>query len=76
MSDVEHVHQPAGQGAELLRAGADAAVHGGAIRGRELAGQARDLAGLDSARARGELRREVARQALDLFDSVQVVVEP
>ena len=61
---VEHVDQPAGERAELLRAGADAGVHGGARRGGQLARHAPDLLGVDPAGARHPLGREArARSA-------------
>ena len=72
---VEHVHEPARVRAELLRAGADARVHGAALGGRQLARHAADLAGLDPARAGHGLRREVAHQRPHLVEPVQVLAE-
>ena len=60
---VQHVHQPAGQRAELLRGGADPAVHGGPLGARQLARHAPDLLGADPARRRHRLGGEVARPA-------------
>src|SRR5207237_9166577 len=47
--DVDHIHQPARERAELLRAGADAGVDGGALCPDELARQSADGRGLDPA---------------------------
>ena len=58
--DVHHVDQPAGQGAELLRAGPDASVDGGGRCRRELAGHAPQLGRRDAAGLAHRLRREAA----------------
>ena len=64
MSDVEHVDQPARERAELLRAGADAAVDRGALGAGELARHAADRRRRRCrTRRRDGLGREVARRA-------------
>ena len=52
-----------GERAELLRAGADAAVHRGGRRGGQLARHAPDLVGVDAAHRRDRLGREGLRRA-------------
>ena len=49
---VEHVDEPARERAELLRAGADASVDRGALRGREIAGDAADDVGREAGQSR------------------------
>ena len=58
---VDHVDEPAREGPELLRRGADPRVDGGARRGGELAGDPADLGGVDPAGLRRRPRGRTAR---------------
>ena len=70
---VEHVHQPARQRPELLRAGPDAPVNGRTRTRRELAGHAPDRGRLDAAGPRDALGREVPGEAADHVEAVHVL---
>ena len=74
---VQHVDEPARDRAELLLAGADAPVDGGAL-GAAARSRAspRMVAAVDAARRRDGLRREVARQSLDVVEADDVLREP
>ena len=72
---VEDVDEPACEGAELLRAGADPAVDGRAVGGGQLARHAADLLGGDAGRSGGRLGREGLGQLLDSFDPVEELFE-
>jgi len=70
--DVDHLDQPARQRAELLSAGADAAVHRASRRRGELAGDAADGRCVDAARRRDAFRREVGEQRAHLVHPADV----
>ena len=71
--DVEHVDEPARDRPELLLAGSHAPVHGGSRRGGEVPRQAADDRRVDATCRRHGLRREVARQSLDVVDADEVL---
>ena len=73
--DVDHVDQPAGERAELLRAGADPPVDGGALGRRQLARHAADLVRGDAARSATASGAKSCADALDLLEPVQVLVD-
>ena len=73
--DVEHVDQPAGEGAELLRARPDASVHRRRLGRSQLARQAPDGCGVDRSGGRDGLRCEVARDPLHLLDAHDEPIE-
>ena len=70
--DVEDVDQPAGEGAELDGAAADAAVDGGGGRGGQLAGERADLAGVHVAGGGDGLGREVPHGCPEFVDALDV----
>ena len=70
---VEHVDQPRGQRPELLRAGADAAVHRRARGARERARHALDRRRRDPGHVGHRAGGEVRRQRQDLVDAGEVV---
>ncbi len=70
---VHHVEQPRRQGAELLRARADAPVDRGARRGRHLPGHAADGVGGDATGRRHPLGGEGGGQGPDLVHAVDDV---
>ena len=68
---VDHVDQPARDGAEGLRCRADPAVDGGARRGRQLARDPADCVGVDAAARSDGLRSERLSRLLNLLDAAQ-----
>ena len=77
MIDVEHVDEPGGERAELLRRRADAAVDGGALGGRQLArhagGSSSASMPVAAATASGVKSRA---SALDLVEAVAQLGQP
>ena len=74
----QHVHdldQPAGQGAELLVAEADAAVDHGPLGGGELTGEAADAVGVDAAPLRHRLGRVAGGGGEHLVDAPHPALE-
>ena len=66
---VEHVHQPRGDGPELLGAGADPRVHRGRFGRTQLTSQPDDRLGIDAAHRGDRLGREVACKLAHLVDA-------